>query len=284
MKPDPFILIFLLTLILLLLFFIIFFFIGPLKRKEQISESHNLDAFIGAFNALGDEIKSLKEQLIIKERLAALGEISAGIVHEFRNPMSVIAGYCRLLLKELRENDERREIVQGILREIEEMNCIMEELLKFTKSEPVNKTNIDLTKIVNDVVHSFNERERIFFSYKEPLIVKGDEILLRQAIRNLIQNACDAGDKVWVDIEKVRSEGKIHENSVCISIRDNGKGIPEGDLNRIFMPFYSTKQKGTGIGLALVQKIALGHNGKVTVESKEGIGSTFKLFLPIENV
>lgn len=284
MKPDPIILVLLLTLILLLVFFVVFFFIRSFIKKEQISDSHNFEAFINAFNTLGEEIKSLKEQLVIKERLAALGEISAGIVHEFRNPMGVIAGYCRLLLKELSENDEKREIVQGILREIEEMNCVMEELLKFTKSEPVNKTNLDLTRIIYDVIQSFDERDRIHFSYKEPFIVKGDEILLKQAIRNLIQNACDAGDKVWIDIKKECSESKIHENLVCISVRDNGKGIPERDLKRIFMPFYSTKQKGIGIGLALVQKIALGHNGKVAVESKEGIGSTFKIYLPIENV
>ena len=93
-----------------------------------------MNTLMGAFSALGGEINSLKEQLIMKERLAALGEVSAGIAHEFRNPMGVIAGYAKLLLKGLEDADDRKVIVQAILNEIEEMNRVMEELLKFSKA------------------------------------------------------------------------------------------------------------------------------------------------------
>src|SRR5208337_2708790 len=98
------------------------------RKKTQKAEPIEMDTVMGAFSALGGEISSLKEQLIMRERLAALGEVATGIAHEFRNPMGVIAGYAKLLLKGLEDSDNRKEIVQAILNEIEEMNRVMEEL------------------------------------------------------------------------------------------------------------------------------------------------------------
>jgi len=247
---------------------------GNLKKAEK----NDMNIVIDAFHTLGNEIKSLKEQLVIKERLAALGEVSAGIAHEFRNPMAVIAGHVRLLLKNLDQGDSRREIVHGILSEIEEMNRIMEEFLKFSRAEPIDKVDIDITKTIKAVISEMgDEGERIEFPFNDAIMAKGDEILLRQVIKNLIRNALDAGDRVWIDIENGLS---LNKEGVFISVRDNGKGIPEEDLKKVFMPFYTTKERGMGIGLALVQKIIIGHGGNVGVESKDGKGSTFRLFLP----
>ncbi|MBF0560330.1 MAG: HAMP domain-containing histidine kinase, partial [Nitrospirae bacterium] len=217
------------------------------------------------------------------------GEVSAGIAHEFRNPMGVIAGYARLLLKGLDETDNRKDIVQAILTEIEEMNSVMEELLKFSKPEPLNKTDIDLSGIIEDVVKNLRGgASEIDFSSPERVFIRGDKTLLRQAVRNLLNNAIDAGDKIRIDIENIdlsdssRLVGATDRTGVSIVIKDNGNGIAETDFNKIFMPFYTTKSRGTGIGLALVQKIALAHGGSVTVESKEGKGSTFRLSLPVQ--
>jgi signal transduction histidine kinase len=243
-----------------------------------------MESVVHAFRLLGDEIKSLKDQLVTKERLAVLGEVSAGIAHEFRNPMGVIAGYARLLLKSFDENDMRREIVQGILKEIDEMNRVMEELLKFSKSEPIKKDSMDITKVIKDVIQSFaktliNQGKKIEFALKDGIAIKADETLLRQAIRNLIQNALDAGDRVWINIEK---GAYLNKEGVFIDIKDNGSGMSEDNLSKIFMPFYTTKNGGSGIGLALAQKIIMGHGGNISVESKEGEGSLFRLFLPME--
>jgi len=238
---------------------------------------------MGAFSALGNEIKSLKEQLIARERFAALGEVSAGIAHEFRNPMGVIAGYAKLLLNSLEQNDKRMELAAGILKEIGEMNSIMDELLKFSKSEPIKKADINLTKSIKDVIQGMGESpDKVVFSLLDDVLIKGDETLLKQVFKNLIRNALDAGDKVWIEVSPVRKGLSIQNVGVHIIVRDNGRGIPEKDINKIFMPFYTTKQGGSGIGLALVQKIVIGHGGNITVESKEGEGSTFKLFLPVE--
>lgn len=282
MKAGPEILTILLSasVLLLLLLTVALFVPRFLKKKETPPEGIEMNSVMGAFDVLGSEIKSLKEQLLIKERLAALGEVSAGIAHEFRNPMGVIAGYAKLLLKSFDETDGRRAAAQGILGEIEEMNRVMEELLKFSTSEPLNKTDINLGGIVEDAIKSADaEGSSIEFFPGEPLTVRGDETLLRQAFRNLVQNAVHAGDTVRVSIERTSHAGK---ESVCVAVKDNGCGIPEANLGRIFTPFYTTKNGGAGIGLALVQKIALSHGGSVTVNSMEGKGSTFRLILPVQ--
>ncbi|BCB96107.1 hypothetical protein JZK55_10290 [Dissulfurispira thermophila] len=289
-SPDI-VIIFLTVSIFLILLFIVVIFLPRLFKKHEIkTENADMNTLVNAFSALGNEIKSLKDQLVIKERLAALGEVSAGIAHEFRNPMGVITGYARLLLKSLDENDKRKEIVQGILKEIEDMNHIMEELLKFSKSEPIKKTDINLTKSIRDVVQDIDSSgHKIDFKCSEEVFIKGDEILLKQAIRNIIMNAVDAGNKVWIDVEREAHDMghqamnvEIQRDGVYINVMDNGAGIAEKDIDKIFMPFYTTKQGGIGIGLALVQKIVTEHGGNITVKSKEGEGSTFKVFLPME--
>ena len=209
---------------------------------------------------------------------AAGAEVAAGIAHEFRNPMGVIAGYAKLLLKGVEDSGDRKEIVQAILNEIEEMNRVMEEMLKFSKSEPINRIDIDLVSFITDIVRSLGQTaSEIKFPPCGPVSVSGDKTLLGQALKNLLQNAVHAGDKIRIDIEKTELSGR---KGVSIAVKDNGKGIPETDFNKIFMPFYTTKSSGSGIGLALVQKIALVHGGSVSVNSKEGKGSTFRLFLP----
>lgn len=275
---ETFIIFLFASLFLILLIAIVIFLPRLLRKKDLELKNTEINNVFGAFQILGSEIKSLKEQLVIKERLAALGEVSAGIAHEFRNPMGVIAGYAKLLLKTLDETDSRREIVQGILKEIAEMNNVMEELLKFSRSEPIKKAAVNLTKSIRDVIESMGDvSHRIDFPFSDNADINGDETLLKQAIKNIIQNALDAGDNVWVNIEKVYSADK---KGVIVSIKDNGRGISEKDLDKIFMPFYTTKNRGSGIGLAIVQKIVAGHGGNINVQSKEGYGSTFSVFLP----
>lgn len=282
--PDT-LLIFLSASVFLILLLAVLVFLPRLIRKkdstrERITET---DSVIGAFHALGNEIQSLKEQLIVRERLAAIGEVSAGIAHEFRNPMGVIAGYAKLLSKSFEDSDSRKEIARGILKEIEEMNIVMEDLLQFSKPGLLKKTDINLTGTITDMLKGFGDEAacNIDISSGDSIVIKADETLLKQALKNLIRNALDAGDPalktVWINIERGSSSGK---EGVFIFIKDNGRGIAESDINKIFMPFYTTKERGAGIGLALVQKIAMGHGGNVSVESREGEGSTFRLFLP----
>ncbi len=226
---------------------------------------------------LGDELKSLREQLIVKERLATIGEVSAGIAHEFRNPMSVIMGYAMLLMKSLDEGDNRRELVQSIINEIDGMNRVMDELLKFSKSEPIRKSDVDVAKILSEAAKESIRPNDIIFDSTSSFTIKADGTLLKQAVKNLLNNALYAGEKTQLIVKEGQFSGR---KGVFIEVADNGKGISDEDIKKIFMPFYSTKQDGLGIGLSLVQKIAMAHGGNVEAASIEGRGSTFRIFLP----
>lgn len=277
--PETFILI-LTCAFLLVLFIAVIFLPRHLRNRDAEDVNDRVESVMSAFQVLGDEIKSLKNQLMLKERLAALGEMSAGIAHELRNPMGVIGGYAKLLLKDLEVSDRRREMVQGILDEIGEMNKVMDELLKFSRFEELDKSDIDIAGLAAEVVNAFDLKgDCIELLRGGEVSVKGDETLIRQALKNLITNALDAGDKVRVSVEKGMSSGK---QGVFIRVRDNGKGIPADDLNKVFMPFYTTKAGGMGIGLALVHKIATAHGGSVVAENSEGKGSVFSLFFPLQ--
>lgn len=236
-----------------------------------------MQSVIGTFNTLGNEIKSLRSQLVIKERMAALGEFSAAVAHEFRNPMAVIAGYAKLLNKNLPDSDPNKSISFSILKEIEQMNIVMEELLRFSKSEPLSKSEISISGLISGLVASIDSSgNKIIFTPETEVVVSADEILLRQALRNLIQNGLDSGEKVWVDIKDINKKS----DNILIIVTDNGKGIPADKLDAVFMPFYTTKEKGLGIGLAFVQKVAVAHGGSVTAENVEGKGASFILSLP----
>lgn len=271
--------IFILLTVLLAVFFAAVILLLRMLRKKAFTygrhEDRNPTETLRSFGVFAREIKSLREQLAIQERLATLGEVSAGIAHELRNPMAVIAGNARLLLKDIGDL-EQRELLEGIIREVSEINSIIEELLKFAHNSQIAMGAIELVKLITGIVDSLPERDRVTFDEKGPVMISGDEQLLRQAIKNLINNALESGaSTVWIKIEKEGAE------RIDVQVGDNGKGMTEEEINRIFQPFYSTKETGVGMGLTLVQKIALEHGGSVNVESKRGVGSLFTLSLPM---
>jgi len=267
------------ALIFLIIMLVLIIIILPrvFRRKDDnVSERYNADIIAESFNMIGNEMKSLREQLTMKERLANLGELSAGIAHELRNPMAVIMGYSRLLLKGLEEDDPRRETVQAIIAEIETMNSVMEELLKFSKSEALSKARTDIFRLAGNAARESLRPEAVSLTGTPGIMVECDETLVKQAVKNLINNALEAGPDARLNIaEGVRSGKK----GVYIEVSDNGKGMSEEEMKKIFSPFYSTKESGLGIGLSLVQKIAIAHGFTAEVTSAEGKGSTFRLFL-----
>ncbi len=232
--------------------------------------------FILVFTDLTD-IKALQMQVELKKRLTQLGEMSAGIAHELRNPMSVIAGYVKLLSKKVELSN--KGTVDAILTEIESMDRIISELLAFAKPTDLNKVPLNLLTVIGETVTTAvgdNQKIKAVIKSKKPLSVTGDEILLRQAFTNLFINAVDAmpeGGNLTVELNG------FHDR-IEVIIRDTGHGIPEDIRNKIFLPFYTTREKGIGLGLAIVQKIIVSHGGSIEVESKEGEGTTFRVTLP----
>ncbi|HIJ60815.1 MAG TPA: hypothetical protein HPP56_09445 [Nitrospirae bacterium] len=269
------------VLILILLaisFFILlalFSYLFQYLKKKTIQIVEPKENSIQYIDVFAKEIKSLQEQLSIQERLAVLGEVSAGIAHELRNPMAVISGNAKLLSK-YEENQEVKELAEGILKEIEEINNIINELLKFAQDSNICMVKFNITNTIVEIINNLPYKEKIEFDASQSIEVVADEQLLKQAIKNLIKNADEAADRIWVSVDEILIDGI---KKILIVIRDNGHGIDEGEINKIFQPFYSTKRHGLGMGLTLVQKIALQHNGFVKAESEKGKGSAFKMII-----
>jgi PAS domain S-box-containing protein len=244
--------------------------LSPLKDKEGEK--------IGQILIFTDltHLKAIESQIELRHRLSSLGEISAGIAHELRNPMAVIAGYTKLMSKKV--DSSLKPTADSISKEIAVMDRIISDFLSFAKPAELSMADIDLKKLVEDCANSvLAERNDIVLAIdmEELPVIRGDEVLLRQAFINLIQNSVEAmpqGGNLTIRASK--------GDFVDISISDTGHGISEDVKDKIFLPFYTTKEKGTGLGLAIVQKIVVSHGGNISIDTGEK-GTTFRIRLPL---
>ena len=231
------------------------------------------------------EVMELEDQLRLKDSLARLGEMTAGIAHEFRNGLATIHGYSRLL--DLNRLDElERPYVQAIREETESLGRIVTNFLSFAKPTELALAPLDMSVLVERVAEEARADARARGGSVEVLgtfgRVEGDEVLLRQALSNLCRNAIEAceGARITPQIVIDGQPDPAHR-VLRLSISDNGPGIPDNVAPRIFRPFFTTKAQGTGLGLALVQKIIVTHNGRVTAANDEGGGASLQVSLPI---
>jgi PAS domain S-box-containing protein len=245
--------------------------LSPLKNKEGKT--------IGQILVFTDitEIKAFEAQMELRSRLSSLGEISAGIAHELRNPMGVIAGYTKLLSK--KADESLRPTVNAIAKEINVMNRIISDFLSFAKPAELNISDIDLKGIIGNcvsVVAGGKGDIKTHIDIDGLPTIKGDEVLLRQAFTNLVQNAIESMPKGG-ELSVRSSLGEFIE----VSISDTGPGIAENIVDKIFLPFFTTKDRGTGLGLSIVQKIIVSHGGNIFVDSGNK-GTTFRIRFPLK--
>jgi signal transduction histidine kinase len=230
------------------------------------------------------EVMELEEQLRLKDSLARLGEMTAGIAHEFRNGLATIHGYGRLLELE-RLPADYRPFVQGIRDETEALGQVVTNFLSFARPTELALAPVEMTALVERAAEEVRAEVRArggdVVVRGEFGRVDGDEVLLRQALSNLCRNAFEACAQARIAPE-ILIEGQrdpVH-SVIRISVSDNGPGVPDGVADRVFTPFFTTKAQGTGLGLALVQKIVVTHNGRVTVATGDGGGARFVVTLP----
>jgi PAS domain S-box-containing protein len=240
----------------------------------------------GALCLLSDltELAALQRQVQVKESLAALGELSAGIAHEFKNALATISGYAQLIRRE--SEGETAENAQLIVGQTRALTHVVTEFLKFARPLDLSTEEVPLRSLVDRVITEIREAipEVTISSGGEFESIAGDEGLLRQALLNLARNAAEAaagqpfGGRVEVRgaIERMPS-GELQR----ITVTDNGPGIAADDISRIFVPFYTTKTNGTGLGLAIVQKIVVQHGGSVEVRNQPQGGAEFIVSLPL---
>src|SRR5262245_47773955 len=230
------------------------------------------------------EIMDLEDQLRLKESLARLGELTAGIAHEFRNGLATIHGYARLMEPE-RLPEDFRPYITGIRSETEELGQIVTNFLNFAKPTQLTLAVIDMRAIVERAADDI--RSEVQARGGELTItghfdrVEGDDVLLRQAVSNLFRNALEACVDAHVT-PKIVAEGTVdrEQKLLRVTVTDNGPWIKPSVAERMFRPFFTTKARGTGLGLPLVQKIIVTHNGRVGAVAHDG-GARIAFTLPL---
>lgn len=263
--------------------------ISPLLREggEQI----------GTIVLLRDlsQVRELEDAVRQADRLSSLGALAAGLAHEIKNPLGGIKGAAQLLEMEFPDNEDLREYVRVMLKEVQRVNVIVEELLALASPGRLKLTKVNLHRVLSDIVllqkSSTDGKKVVLHQYFDPSIppIVADEGQLTQLFLNLIRNAIEAvGDGGFVKVtSRVLSDysmtpkGEQRARVVAIEVADNGPGIPEEVIDHLFTPFFTTKTKGTGLGLAICQKIVSEHRGMIKVDSDPARGTVFTVTLPL---
>lgn len=223
-----------------------------------------------------------QHELARTEELARLGELGAVMAHEIRNPLAGIKGFAQLI-ETAETTDQARYYADRIVVQSLRMESLVNDLLSFVREDRGARQSTDLAAVVHDCVamirlEAGSVRVEVLHTLNTELMVMADSDRIIQLLLNLLKNGLQAmpdGGELRIELEKVQS-------LAIIRVRDSGTGIPPEDLPHIFEPFWTSKARGTGLGLALCRKMAHEHGGTLTVESTVGVGTTFTLQLPLE--
>jgi signal transduction histidine kinase len=261
---------------------------GTLKLGASVSPlfgaASELQGAICLFTDL-TAVVALEEQLRLKDSLARVGELTAGIAHEFRNGLATIHGYSRLLDLDALP-PAFRTYVEGIRAETEAMREVVTNFLNFARPTQLTLSPVDLHVVVERAAEDLRADARLLKGditlTGEFATVEGDDVLLRQAFSNLLRNAIEACAAVGVPpLVSIDSEIDRVAGVSTLSICDNGPGFRESERERVFHPFFTTKAQGTGLGLALVQKIVVTHNGRAWAGNGPEGGGRVRIVLPL---
>ena len=234
--------------------------------------------FIGTFQDVTYIIK-MEQEIKNKERLAAIGELSASIAHELRNPLASIKSSFEMLREGNLSEATKKRLMDIAISEMDRLNSIVTDFLVYSKPNPPQKKLFILSTIVKEVIDSIKRTYiniKITEKIKEGLRVVADEQKIRQVLWNILVNAVEATNKIGEIF--VILENKNHD--VILKIKDNGCGISKEEIEKIFYPFFSKKKDGTGLGLAIAYRIIEEHGGSILVDSEVGKGTEFIIILP----
>ncbi|MDY6792897.1 MAG: ATP-binding protein [Thermodesulfobacteriota bacterium] len=257
-----------------------------------VNESANKDSsdFDSAINyPVGDkkQKKLMENQMAQADKLASIGQLSAGVAHEMNNPLGIILGYTQLLLRDEDSETERYKDLKTIEKHVKNCKSIVEDLLSFSRSSNPEWEVINIHEAIDDVLnfivhHADLDKVAIIRDYDitiPPILI--NERKIKQVFMNLLMNAKHAVGNTGTI--KVATKLVPAKSQACIKVIDTGYGIERKNLSRIFDPFFTTKPtgEGTGLGLSVSYGIIKNHHGEILVESKRGKGSTFTIFLPV---
>jgi PAS domain S-box-containing protein len=234
------------------------------------------------------EVTQLREQVALKNNLESLGEMSAGLAHEFKNALATLHGYAQLMQR-LKLDESGQAASSALLQEVRNLSEMVTAFLNFARPQPLDVADVSLHELIEDAaaeLHSLYQERRVELIIEGDFPdVRADERMLRQALLNLLRNAVEAISeedmrrRITVrGASKREATGKVW---TVIEIQDTGEGIQPNDLQRIFIPFFTTKSKGHGVGLALSHRVITDHGGTLTAANAPEGGAVFTLRLPI---
>jgi two-component system sensor histidine kinase PilS (NtrC family) len=273
---------------------------GPVRSESVIARPDGsrvpvLVTFSALYSARGTRVgtvaacedlstlRRMEERMRQADRLASLGRMSANIAHELRNPLASLTGAIEALGSGTSLSDEERQRLTGIvLRESDRLNGIIADFLTYARPAPLERTQVDVNALIEEVLllleHGALPADvKLVRTFPESLHVDLDGGQLRQALWNLVLNAAQAmpsGGELAVT-------AGIEARTLSIRVSDTGTGIPSSVLPHVFEPFFSTKSGGSGLGLALVDRVTRDHGGEVVIHSTPGLGTTVTLRIPV---
>ena len=224
-------------------------------------------------------VVELEEQLRLKEALARLGELTAGLAHEFRNGLATIHGYGRLLDPSALP-DPARTCVEGIRAETVALGQVVTNFLRFARPEQLILAPVELRGVIARAIEDVPNAAAAVFVEGPAASVNGDDVLLLRAFSNLIRNSLEACADAGIT-PRVMIRSEVTATDAHVVVEDNGPGFTPESLSKVFQPFATTKANGTGLGLAIVQKVIVSHNGLVTATNRSTGGAQFHIRLPI---
>lgn len=222
-------------------------------------------------------VMQLEEQLRLKEALARLGELTAGLAHEFRNGLATIHGYGKLLDPEALP-PQAKTCVEGIRAETTALGEVVTNFLRFARPEQLTLAPLDLRAVIMKAIDDTPGASSAVVLEGNFPTIDGDEVLLRRAFGNLFRNSLEACESTGMP-PKIHVRGDVTSDGAELVIEDNGPGFTAEALNKAFQPFATTKPNGTGLGLAIVQKVIVSHNGTVSVTNATEGGARFSIRL-----
>ncbi|MEW6002443.1 MAG: ATP-binding protein [Nitrospirota bacterium] len=250
-----------------------------ISSLSDISGSNR--GFIGIFQDL-TKLKQLEAEMKQKEKWAAIGELSSNIAHEIRNPLASLKGSVEMLRENEIPQNQKNRLMEIALNEMERLDHIITDFLTYSRPTPPEFSRFDIHNILDETIELLKNVEQnrgnVFIKkdYSGKLEVNADPQKMRQVFWNLGINALDAMPEGGELIVNTRDT----QNAVEITFRDFGVGINKKDSEKIFYPFFTTKEHGTGLGLSIAYRIIEEHEGRINVDSSPGAGTTFEVILP----
>ena len=233
------------------------------------------------------EVAQLREQVALKKNLESLGEMSAGLAHEFKNALATLHGYAQLM-QSLELNEQGRTASSALLQEVRNLSEMVTAFLNFARPQPLELADTSLRELIEDCkseLRALSEERHVELILEgEFPSVRADERMLRQALLNLLRNAMEAigedASERRVTVRGGSSKDAAGKDWAIIEIEDTGEGIQPNDLQRIFIPFFTTKSKGHGVGLALAHRVVTDHGGTLTAATAREGGAIFTIKIP----